>query len=124
MAEKLVNEKKTAKMTSGGGIASNGKEYLKKGSENNYGLSKDKIVQAYRAMLLTRFTDDRIDTLIKQGKAAFLISGSGHEAIQVAIAMAMQAKKDWFFTYYRDNGIATALGITPEMLFQHLIDFF
>jgi 2-oxoisovalerate dehydrogenase E1 component len=121
MAEKLVNEKKTAEIASGEEIATNGKEYLKKGAESNYGLTKDKIIHAYRAMLLTRFTDDRIDTLIKQGKAAFLIYGSGHEAIQVAIAMSMQAKKDWFFTYYRDNGLATALGITPEMIFQHVM---
>lgn len=121
MAEKLVNEKKSTKLTSGGEIATNGKEYLKKGANNNYGLTKDKLIHAYRAMLLTRFTDDRIDTLIKQGKAAFLISGSGHEAVQVATAMAMEAKKDWFFTYYRDNGLATALGITPEMIFQHVM---
>ena len=72
-------------------------------------------------MLLTRFTDDRIDTLIKQGKATFLISGSGHEAIQVAIAMATKPGKDWFFTYYRDNGIATALGITPADIFRHIM---
>jgi 2-oxoisovalerate dehydrogenase E1 component len=92
-----------------------------KGEENNYGLSNDKLIHAYKSMLFTRFTDDRIDTLIKQGKATFLISGSGHEAIQVAIAMAMQAGKDWFFTYYRDNAIATALGITPKDIFRHVM---
>lgn len=121
MSEKLMKEKKTNGMATDGASTEMGKEYLKKGAENNYGLSKDKIIEAYRAMLLTRFTDDRIDTLIKQGKAAFLISGSGHEAIQVAMAMAMKAKKDWFFTYYRDNGIGTALGVTPEMILQHIM---
>ncbi len=119
MAEKLIKEKKTNGIATDGG--SDGKEYLKIGVENNYGLTKSKIIHAYKSMLLTRFTDDRIDTLIKQGKAAFLISGSGHEAIQVALAMAMEAGKDWFFTYYRDNAIATALGITPEMIFQHIM---
>ncbi len=117
MAEKLIREKKT------NGVATDGepKEYLKKGVENNYGLSNEKVIHAYRSMLLTRFTDDRIDTLIKQGKATFLISGSGHEAIQVALALAMKAGKDWFFTYYRDNGIATALGMGPEMIFRHIM---
>ena len=117
MAEKLTKEKKTNGIATDG----DGKEYLKMGVENNYGLTKNKIIHIYKSMLLTRFTDDRIDTLIKQGKAAFLISGSGHEAIQVALAMAMEAGKDWFFTYYRDNAIATALGITPEMIFQHIM---
>jgi 2-oxoisovalerate dehydrogenase E1 component len=120
MAEKLTKEKKTNGIATDGG-ATDGKEYLKNGVENNYGLTKNKIIHAYKSMLLTRFTDDRIDTLIKQSKAAFLISGSGHEAIQVALAMAMEAGKDWFFTYYRDNAIATALGITPEMIFQHIM---
>jgi 2-oxoisovalerate dehydrogenase E1 component len=121
MSEKLIKEKKTNGIAADGEPTADGKEYLKKGIEKNYGLSNDKIIQAYKAMLLTRFTDDRIDTLIKQGKAAFLISGSGHEAIQVALAMAMKAGKDWFFTYYRDNGIATALGITSEMIFRHVM---
>ncbi len=121
MTEKLTKEKNTNGVGSEGESAANGKEYLTIGVEKNYGLSNDKIIQAYKSMLLTRFTDDRIDTFIKQGKAAFLISGSGHEAIQVALAMAMKAGKDWFFTYYRDNGIATSLGITAEMLFRHVM---
>jgi 2-oxoisovalerate dehydrogenase E1 component len=79
------------------------------------------MVHAYKAMLLSRFTDDRIDTLIKQGKATFLISGSGHEAVQVACAMAMEGGKDWFFTYYRDNAIGTALGLTPKDIFRHIM---
>ena len=106
MTEKLTKEKNTNGVGSEGESAANGKEYLTIGVEKNYGLSNDKIIQAYKSMLLTRFTDDRIDTFIKQGKAAFLISGSGHEAIQVALAMAMKAGKDWFFTYYREIGRA------------------
>jgi 2-oxoisovalerate dehydrogenase E1 component len=122
MAEKVIKEqKKTNGMATDGESAAGGKEYLKKGAENNYGLSGEKLIHAYRSMLLTRFTDDRIDTLIKQGKATFLISGSGHEAIQVALAMAMKGGKDWFFTYYRDNAIGTALGVTSEMIFQHIM---
>lgn len=121
MSEKLIKEKKTNGISTDGKSAADGKEYLKKGIEKNYGLSNDKIIHAYKAMLLTRFIDDRIDTLIKQGKATFLISGSGHEAIQVALAMAMKGGKDWFFTYYRDNAIGTALGMTAEMIFRHIM---
>ncbi len=90
-----------------------------KDRENFYGLSEIQMLDAYKAMLTSRLIDDRVETLIKQGKAAFLISGSGHEAVQVAAAMAMKPGKDWFYTYYRDDALALALGVTPENIFQH-----
>lgn len=90
-----------------------------KDRENFYGLSEIQMLDAYSAMLTSRLIDDRVETLIKQGKAAFLISGSGHEAVQVAAAMAMKPGKDWFYTYYRDDALALALGVTPENIFQH-----
>ena len=99
MAEKIAAEKK-AKSTNGVSKDSLKYDFFKE-IVKNHGLSNEEMIHAYKAMLLSRFTDDRIDTLIKQGKATFLISGSGHEAIQVACAMAMEGGKDWFFTYYR-----------------------
>jgi 2-oxoisovalerate dehydrogenase E1 component len=129
MAEKVAAEKKS-KSTNGMSKTAVNKQNINedtlkydfmKETEINHGLTSDEMIHAYRAMLLTRFTDDRIDMLIKQGKATFLISGSGHEAIQVACAMAMEGRKDWFFTYYRDNAIATALGITPLEIFRHIM---
>ena len=89
--------------------------------ENYFGLSENQLTEAYVAMLTSRFIDDRVDTLIKQGKATFLISGAGHEAIQVACAFAMKAGKDWFYTYYRDNALGIALGIPPEDFFRHMM---
>jgi 2-oxoisovalerate dehydrogenase E1 component len=86
--------------------------------DNFFGLSEVQLLDAYKYMLTTRLTDDRIETLIKQGKAGFLISGSGHEAIQVAMAMAMKPGKDWFYAYYRDTALGLALGITVENIFQ------
>jgi 2-oxoisovalerate dehydrogenase E1 component len=118
MGEKTA-EKKTK---SSNGVSKDGFKYaFLKETERNHGLTDEQMIHAYKSMLLSRFTDDRIDMLIKQGKATFLISGSGHEAIQVAIAMAMQGGKDWFFTYYRDNAIGTALGITPKDIFRHIM---
>ena len=87
--------------------------------DNYFGLSEVQLLDAYKCMLMTRLTDDRIETLIKQGKAAFLISGSGHEAIQIALAMAMRGGKDWFYTYYRDDALGIALGLTVEDLLRH-----
>ncbi len=119
MAEKTLKEKQS-KATNGAAKDGQVKDYMKE-MEANYGLSNDEMIHAYKSMLLSRFVDDRIDTLIKQGKATFLISGSGHEAVQVACAMAMEGGKDWFFTYYRDNALGTALGITAKDIFRHIM---
>jgi 2-oxoisovalerate dehydrogenase E1 component len=119
MAEKTANQKQ-AKASNGVPQIGEKYEFLKE-STPNHGLTNEEMIHAWKSMLLSRLTDDRIDMLIKQGKATFLISGSGHEAVQVACAMAMQGGKDWFFTYYRDNAIGTALGITAKDIFRHIM---
>jgi len=90
-----------------------------KDKDNFFGLSETQMVDAYKLILMTRLMDDRTENLIKQGKAAFLISGSGHEAVQVAAAMAMKPGKDWFYTYYRDDALGLTLGLTVEEILQH-----
>ncbi|MCI0474027.1 MAG: dehydrogenase E1 component subunit alpha/beta [Ignavibacteria bacterium] len=87
--------------------------------ENFFGLSETQLIDAYKNMLSARLLDDRTDNLIKQGKATFLISGAGHEAVQVAVGMAMKPMKDWFFTYYRDDALGLTVGLTVEEIFQH-----
>lgn len=93
-------------------------KFLKE-KENFFGLSETQMLDAYKYILTTRYLDDRTDSLIKQGKATFLISGAGHEAVQVATAMAMKPGKDWFYTYYRDDALGLTLGLTVEEIFQH-----
>jgi 2-oxoisovalerate dehydrogenase E1 component len=93
-------------------------KFLKE-KENFFGLSETQMLDAYKFILTTRYLDDRTETLIKQGKATFLISGAGHEAVQVATAMAMKPGKDWFYTYYRDDALGLTLGLTVEEIFQH-----
>jgi len=88
---------------------------------NYFQLSDFQLVEAYRNMLTARLLDDRNEALIKQGKAYFLISGSGHEAIQVAVAMAMKPGKDWFYTYYRDTALGIASGLTPRDFIRHMM---
>ncbi|HEY0069332.1 MAG TPA: thiamine pyrophosphate-dependent dehydrogenase E1 component subunit alpha [Chloroflexia bacterium] len=71
-------------------------------------------------MLLARSLDERMWLLNRQGKAPFVISCQGHEAIQIGVAFAMERGKDWFLPYYRDLGICLALGVTPrETMLQH-----
>ena len=64
----------------------------------------------YRFMLLARRMDDRMWALNRQGRAPFVVSSSGHEAIQVASVFAFDPEVDWLLPYYRDMGVALAWG--------------
>jgi 2-oxoisovalerate dehydrogenase E1 component alpha subunit len=78
-------------------------------------------VQMYRHMLLSRELSDRMFTLNRQGRAAFAITGQGHEAAQVGSAYAIRKGTDWILPYYRDIGVMISLGMTP---FQILLGLF
>lgn len=81
------------------------------------GLTKDELMNALRLMSISRAIDHKVMTLIKQGKAFFLISGAGHEATQVAFGLAMQKGIDWAYPYYRDMCFSITMGSKPEDLF-------
>src|SRR5688572_22865174 len=78
------------------------------------GLTDEVLVEMYRTMVLARAVDDRGWLLTRQGKAAFMISGHGHEAAQVASTYALRRGYDYFFPYYRDTAVVLALGMTPR----------
>ncbi len=75
------------------------------------GLSDEDVVRMYRTMRLARKVDDRMFALNRQGRVPFVVGSSGHEAIQVASAMALDPVIDWVLPYYRDMGVALAWGI-------------
>jgi 2-oxoisovalerate dehydrogenase E1 component len=82
-----------------------------------FGLTDDEIVEMYRLMLMARRVDDRMWALQRQGRAAFVLGASGHEAIQVASVFALDRRKDWLMPYYRDMGVALAWGFDPKEIF-------
>ncbi|HVR33994.1 MAG TPA: dehydrogenase E1 component subunit alpha/beta [Acidimicrobiia bacterium] len=75
------------------------------------GLSDDDALRMYRTMRLARKVDDRMFALNRQGRVPFVVGSSGHEAVQVASAMALDPMVDWVLPYYRDMGVALAWGI-------------
>jgi 2-oxoisovalerate dehydrogenase E1 component len=81
------------------------------------GLTDDEVIEMYRLMLLTRRVDDRMFALQRQGRAAFVLGSSGHEAVQVASVFALDKQRDWILPYYRDMGVALAWGFTPLEVF-------
>jgi 2-oxoisovalerate dehydrogenase E1 component len=98
-------EKRPAEHSAAANITSTGKNGI---------LNKERLQFAYRTMVLARFIDEKEMNLLKQGKILFHISGPGHEAAQVAIAMAMRPGHDWSYPYYRDLAFSLAMGSTAK----------
>lgn len=68
-------------------------------------------------MATSRRTDEKMLTLLRQGKSFFHIGAAGHEGAQLACAMQMNPKLDWSYPYYRDQTMVMGLGMTTEELF-------
>ena len=86
--------------------------------ENHHGLglSDEQVLDMYRRILLARRLDERIWALNRQGRAAFVVSASGHEGSQVPPVLALDLEIDWALPYYRDLGAVLAWGMTPTQV--------
>jgi 2-oxoisovalerate dehydrogenase E1 component len=81
------------------------------------GFEKKQLLDVLRMMIRSRIIDNKAMRLLKQGKTFFHIAAEGHEAVQMAIGLHLDPKKDWFFPYYRDLGTVLMAGLTPEEVF-------
>src|SRR5688500_12352878 len=73
-------------------------------------LDQKTLLSAYKIMFESRALDEKMLILLRQGKSFFHIGCMGHEAVQVACGMAMKARFDFLFPYYRDQALCMALG--------------
>lgn len=80
-------------------------------------IDNELIIKAYKLMFQSRKVDEKHLTLVKQGKSFFHIGCSGHEAVQVAVALSLKPKYDWAWTYYREAAFSFALGMTLREYF-------
>ena len=78
------------------------------------GLTDADVLAMYRQMLLARAVDERMWLMQRAGKIAFIISGQGHEAAQIATTWPMRPNQDWLAPYYRSIASAITFGMTPE----------
>ncbi len=74
------------------------------------GFDKKKLINVFKMMVRSRIIDNKAMRLLKQGKTFFHIAAEGHEAVQMAIGMQLDVKKDWLFPYYRDLGTVLMAG--------------
>ncbi len=100
-----------SKTISTNGAAKHEKSTAKKG------LTNQQLIQGFRTMCLARMMDEKLLNLLKQGKVFFHISGPGHEACQIAMAMAMKPSHDWAYPYYRDLAFSLQYGSTAKEIF-------
>ncbi|HMB91540.1 MAG TPA: thiamine pyrophosphate-dependent dehydrogenase E1 component subunit alpha, partial [Rhodothermales bacterium] len=81
---------------------------------------EETLLRVYRTMRMSRRLDEKMLTLLKQGKGFFHIGCAGHEAAQAAVGLLSKPGHDWFAMYYRDLCMALSLGLTPkEQLLAH-----
>ncbi|MEO0559512.1 MAG: dehydrogenase E1 component subunit alpha/beta [Bacteroidota bacterium] len=78
----------------------------------------EELKRMLRLMMTSRKLDEKMLTLLKQGKGFFHIGSAGHEASQVALGNQFNGGEDWFLFYYRDLATALAVGMTPEEVLQ------
>lgn len=95
----------------------NEKGELKKSCKHK--ISDEVLVKGYQTMALTRYIDERMVTLQRQGIITFAMSSRGEEACAVASAAALELE-DWMYPQYREAGIIFWRGFTPEQYIHHM----
>lgn len=81
------------------------------------GLTDEEVLSIYRGMVETRFLDERLTALQRQGRIGFHVGSLGEEGAIIGSAFALRPR-DWIFPCYREFGAALFRGLP----FQRFID--
>jgi pyruvate dehydrogenase E1 component alpha subunit len=89
------------------------------GSDGPGGLAGERLVGAYRTMVLARTLDERCLALQRQGRIGFYAPHAGQEAALVGSALAMEPD-DWIFPAYRELSVALVRGVPLQAIVDQL----
>ena len=90
-----------------------------------HNFNKKELIDIYEKMVTSRFLDDKMLIMLKQGKSWFHIGASGHEAAQLAASICFNSDLDYAYPYYRDQAFCLGWGATAQdllMCFLHKED--
>ena len=79
-------------------------------------ISKKKLIDLYKAMLLPRMIEEKMIVLLKQGKVSKWFSGIGQEAISVGVTKALN-EDEYILPLHRNLGVFTARNVPLYNLF-------
>lgn len=80
--------------------------------------SAEKLLEIYRPMIASRYTDRLQSAAAQRGEVFFYIPSSGHEAAAALAPLLIEA--DWLHLHYRDRALAYARGVSYETVFYGL----
>lgn len=83
-------------------------------------VSIDDLIKIYCTMITTRFVDERMIMLQRQGFIPFAMSARGEEACAVASAAALHLD-DWMYPQYREAGIMFWRGFSIQKYVHHML---
>jgi TPP-dependent pyruvate/acetoin dehydrogenase alpha subunit len=84
-------------------------------------LSHEQLLQMYYWLKLIRAFDERLSTLVKQGKVrSGVYTGIGQEAIVVGTCFALR-KEDFICPLHRDLGTFLMKGVTPRAMMSQML---
>ncbi|MFY7900140.1 MAG: alpha-ketoacid dehydrogenase subunit alpha/beta [Chitinophagaceae bacterium] len=84
---------------------------------NRLGLYDDELLKMYQHLLYPRMIEDKMLTLLRQGKISKWFSGIGQEAISVGATLALE-KDEWIMPLHRNLGVFTTRNIPLHQLFM------
>lgn len=80
------------------------------------GIKKDQLKSLYINLLKPRMIEEKMLSLLRQGKISKWFSGIGQEAISVGATIALE-HDEWLFTMHRNLGVFTSREVPFERLF-------
>lgn len=79
------------------------------------------VLDLYRKMLTVFYVEERLKIFDRLGKVSFHASARGHVKLQIGMTLLLKPRQDWFFTYYREKGIAIGLGMSLKDIFLGML---